>query len=103
MHHRKAADDMSRLVALERADQVPVHPKLPHFILLAQRFLNPVLAHGLEPGGNRCADGLRAVALGNRHDGHRLPRAASGLAFGNPGPDLREALRQCFERHSLQK
>ena len=97
----EASDCVARLVALERADEVPVDTHVGERFLLLQRFLDPVLPDVRQPGSHRGPDRFRAVGLGDRDDPHRMGPAADGLVRRHGLADPGETAGEGREVHSL--
>ncbi len=62
--------------------------------LLRQRLLDPVLTHGGDASLGRGTNRLHGVSLGDGDDGHLMTPTPVCLPLRDPGPNLRQSLRQ---------
>ena len=91
MHPVEVGGDLARLVALQRADQVPAElaPQVGELVDLGERLLDVVLAEIALAGGERLAHGNTRTRLAHgqqRHAGRKAVKCPTGRF--NSAPDL---------------
>ena len=101
MNQGEASHRVPRLVALERANEMPVDMDARERVLLLHGFLDPVLPDVREPG-SRCGPyRFGTVGLGDRDDPYRMGPAADGLVCRHDLADPGETAGEGREVHSL--
>jgi hypothetical protein len=83
MDQAEMADRTARFVALQGADQVPLHSQITGGRLLLERLLDPVFSDVVEPRCQSGSDGIRPVRLGHTDDPHLVPPSPRCLASGH--------------------
>ena len=82
MHPGKAFRHRPRLVALQRADEMPIELQCGQFGSLVDGFLHVVLAEGALARCGRFAHAGRRPGLGNRQQLHGIHRPSRGSTGG---------------------
>ncbi len=101
MDEPETTDGAASLIALKRADEVPLNRYIARCLLLLKRLLNPILADILEPRCYCCSDCFRAVSLGHANNAHVMPPPPGCLAARHSIAYKGQPVRQAWESHNL--
>ena len=100
MNQREPSDYVPRLIALQRADQVPLGREPGERVLLLKRLLHPVLADVPKSRSDCRLDRLGSMRFGDTHHSDGMLPPTRGLAPGHRFTYYGQPGRKAWEVHN---